>query len=93
MLDIGWVEFVLIAVIALLVLKPEDLPKVMRIAGQWARKIRGLMKDVQRQIDQAVQADEVKKIREELDASGLRDQIDPNQLIDPRDKKPPEGRA
>ena len=34
MLDIGWSEMAMIALIALIVIGPKDLPRVMRTAGQ-----------------------------------------------------------
>ena len=37
MLDFGWTELAIIAVIALMVIGPKDLPKVLRTMGQWTR--------------------------------------------------------
>ena len=41
MFDIGFSELLVIAVVALLVLGPERLPKAARYAGLWVRKARG----------------------------------------------------
>ena len=40
MFDIGFSELLVIAVVALLVLGPERLPKAARFAGLWVRKAR-----------------------------------------------------
>ena len=40
MLDIGWQELLIILVIALVVIGPRDLPKVVRTVGQWTGKAR-----------------------------------------------------
>ncbi|MGB0695936.1 MAG: Sec-independent protein translocase protein TatB [Rhodospirillaceae bacterium] len=64
MFDLGWSEMAMVAVLALLVIGPKDLPKVLRTVGQWVRKIRSIGADFQRQMDDAVREaglDEVKK--------------------------------
>ena len=40
MFDVGFSELLLIAVVALLVLGPERLPKAARFAGLWVRRAR-----------------------------------------------------
>ena len=40
MFDVGFSELLIIAVVALLVLGPERLPKATRFAGLWVRKAR-----------------------------------------------------
>jgi len=42
MFDVGWQELGLIAVVALLVLGPKELPGLMRTAGQLTRKARAI---------------------------------------------------
>ena len=53
MLDIGWPELVVIGAVALVVIGPKDLPKVMRVMGQWAGKARRFMHDMQATMEQA----------------------------------------
>ena len=38
MFDIGWPELFVIAVVALVVIGPKDLPRVMRYLGRWFGK-------------------------------------------------------
>jgi sec-independent protein translocase protein TatB len=40
MLDVAPSEFLLVALVALVVIGPKDLPKVMRVVGQWVGKAR-----------------------------------------------------
>ena len=40
MLDIGWDELLFTAVIAIIVIGPKDLPRALRMAGQWIGKVR-----------------------------------------------------
>lgn len=43
MLDVGaWGEFVLILILALIIIGPKDLPKVLYTLGHWLGKIRRL---------------------------------------------------
>jgi len=42
MFDIGWTELVVIAVVAIVVIGPKDLPRAMRAVGQWVGKVRGM---------------------------------------------------
>ena len=40
MFDVAPSEFLLVALVALVVIGPKDLPKVMRVVGQWVGKAR-----------------------------------------------------
>jgi sec-independent protein translocase protein TatB len=61
MFDIGFWEVIFLAVITLLVVGPERLPKVARTAGLWVGKIRGFVVSVKADIDKELAADELKK--------------------------------
>ena len=45
MFDIGWSEFVLIAVVALIAIGPKELPGVLRTVGQGMGKARRMAAD------------------------------------------------
>ena len=49
MFDLGWSELLLIAVIALVVVGPRDLPRMMRTAGQYMAKAREV-EDLRREV-------------------------------------------
>lgn len=67
MLDIGWTEILVILVIALIVVGPRDLPKVVRTVGQWMGKARGYARDFQRTIEEAADYTEMDAIKKEID--------------------------
>lgn len=67
MLDIGWTEILVIMVIALVVIGPRDLPKVVRTMGQWMGKARGYARDFQRTIEEAADHTEMDAIKKEID--------------------------
>jgi len=52
MLDIAWPELVVIGAVALVAIGPKDLPKVMRVMGQWAGKARAAAHEIQRNFEQ-----------------------------------------
>ena len=54
MLDIGWSEMAVIALVALVVIGPKDLPKAMKAAAFWVRKARSLASEFHSGIDQLV---------------------------------------
>ena len=53
MLDMGWTEILIIGVVALIVVGPKDLPRMMRTVGQYAGKLRGMAREFQRSMDDA----------------------------------------
>ena len=64
MLDIGWSEMLLIAVVAIIVIGPKDLPKALRAVGQWVGKARSIAREFQSSVDQMIadaELDEMKK--------------------------------
>jgi sec-independent protein translocase protein TatB len=69
MFDIGFSEIFLIAVIALIVLGPEKLPKAARFAGFWVNKARAQWHSVKSEFEQDLAADELKRSLAETRAS------------------------
>lgn len=67
MLDIGWSEMALIALLALIVIGPKDLPRVMRTVGQWVRKARGFARDFQSSLDEMIQDDELREAKRTIE--------------------------
>ena len=69
MFDVGFWELAIIAVIALLVIGPERLPKAARTAGLWGGRARRRVTDVKADIDREIREGylaELKKAGEEL---------------------------
>jgi sec-independent protein translocase protein TatB len=61
MFDIGFGEIFLIAVVALLVLGPERLPKAARFAGLWVRRARAQWYSVKAEFENELADDELKR--------------------------------
>ena len=51
MFDIAWSELLVILVVALVVVGPKDLPRLMRTAGQWAGRARTMADQFRRSFD------------------------------------------
>ena len=61
MFDIGFTELLLVAVVALVVLGPERLPKAARFAGLWARRARAQWMSVKSELERELAAEELKR--------------------------------
>jgi sec-independent protein translocase protein TatB len=57
MIDIAWSEFLFIALIALILIGPKELPSVLRNIGRWVGKARAFAKDLTEQLDLESDAD------------------------------------
>ena len=60
MFDIGFTELLVIAVVALVVLGPERLPKAARFAGLWVRRARAQWYSVKDELERELAAEELK---------------------------------
>jgi sec-independent protein translocase protein TatB len=69
MFDVGFSELLLIGLVSLLVIGPERLPKVARVAGFWLGKTRTMVAAVKEEIKLELQAEELRQIFKEQ--SGL----------------------
>jgi len=67
MFDIAWGEFVVIAVVALIVIGPKELPGVLRAIGQWTTKIRRMAAEFQGQFQEALREAEMADLKKEVD--------------------------
>ncbi len=86
MFDIGYSELLLIAVVALIVIGPKELPRVMRTVGHWVGRARGMARHFRSGIDTMMREAELeemeKKWREENERI-LRDHPFAEPLADP----------
>jgi sec-independent protein translocase protein TatB len=67
MFDIAFSELLVIAVIALLVIGPERLPKVARTAGLLFGRLQRYVNDVKADIQREMELDELKKLRSQFE--------------------------
>ena len=73
-----------VALIALLIIGPKDLPKVMRSASHWARKARGLAREFQSGVDDMIREADLEDARKMVDSArsldvrkAMSDAVDP----------------
>jgi len=66
MFDIGFSEIVVIAVVALIVLGPERLPKAARTMGHLFGRLQRYVNDVKADINREMELEELKKLQQEV---------------------------
>jgi sec-independent protein translocase protein TatB len=99
MLDVAPTELLLVAVVALVVIGPKDLPKAMRVVGQWVGKARGMARHFRSGFDNMMRESELaemeKKWKEENErimaanpALALDAPVEPVEPAPPAEEKP-----
>ncbi|MFN0116337.1 MAG: Sec-independent protein translocase protein TatB, partial [Paracoccaceae bacterium] len=66
MFDIGWTELLLIGIVALIVIGPQDLPDMFRQLGRFTSKLRAMSRDFQRAMEQAAKESGVKDLARDV---------------------------
>jgi len=66
MLDVGWTELVVIAIVMILVVGPKDLPPMLRAFGKMMTKMRGMANDFRQQFDEALKEADLDDVRKTL---------------------------
>jgi sec-independent protein translocase protein TatB len=69
MFDFSWSEILLIGVVALVVIGPKDLPRVLRTLGQWAGRARTVAREFQFHLDQMIRDSELDEVRKTMNAA------------------------
>ena len=69
MLDIGWMEMGVVALIALMVLGPKELPHAMRAASKWVRKARSLAREFQSGVDEMIREADLEDARKAVQSA------------------------
>ncbi|MCV9965270.1 Sec-independent protein translocase protein TatB [Pararhizobium sp. BT-229] len=66
MLDVGWTELVVIAIVMIIVVGPKDLPPMLRTFGKMMTKMRGMASDFRQQFDEALKEADLDDVRKTL---------------------------
>lgn len=66
MIDLGLSKLALIGVVALVVIGPEKLPKVARMAGSLLGRAQRYINDVKSEVNREMELDELRKMQEEV---------------------------
>lgn len=72
MLDVAPTEFLLVAVVALVVIGPKDLPKAMRVVGYWVGRMRGVARQFRSGFDAMVREAELEEMEKRWAAENER---------------------
>jgi sec-independent protein translocase protein TatB len=67
MFDVGWSEFLLIGIVALIVIGPKELPGALRTLGQWMGKLRRMASEFQGQFQEAMREAEMADLKKQVD--------------------------
>ncbi len=73
MFDFAWSHILLIAVVALLVIGPKDLPRVLRTVGIWVGRARSIAREFQGSLDQMIREAELEEVRKEVEKAATID--------------------
>jgi sec-independent protein translocase protein TatB len=69
MFDIfAWQHILILLAVALVVVGPKDLPKLMHMAGKWAGKARNLASEFKKSFDEMARQSELDELRKEIEA-------------------------
>ena len=68
MFDIGWSELLLVLVVALVVVGPKDLPRLIRMLGRWVGKARRMADQFRAGFDDLTRETELDELRREISA-------------------------
>jgi len=85
MLDIGWQELFIVAILAIVVVGPKDLPRALKTVMHYVRKARGLAREFQSGVDEMVREADLDDLKKEVtkisSASDLENTI--KEAVDP----------
>lgn len=66
--DLSWSHILLLLVVTLVVVGPQDLPKIMRKAGQWTAKARAMADQFRNSFDEMARQSELDELRKEIES-------------------------
>ena len=66
--EVGGTELIVIAIVALIVVGPKDLPLMLRKIGQFVGKLRGMASEFRASFDEMARQSELDELRKEVDA-------------------------
>lgn len=92
--DLSWGHFIVVAVVALIVIGPKDLPGVLRTIGQWTTRVRRMAAEFQGQFQEALREAEMADLQKEIGnihdtASGFASSLNNPVLLDDAKKWEP----
>lgn len=68
MFDLSWAHILILLVVALVVVGPKDLPRLMHIVGRWVGKARAMANEFRKSFDEMARQGELDELRKEIAA-------------------------
>ncbi len=86
MFSVGWPEFTIVLIVALIVIGPRDLPKTLHQIGKWVGAARRMSREFQRHVDDMVRESELGELKDGVNTlkrttnvrSAIENTIDPD---------------
>lgn len=69
MIDIGFSKLILVGVVALVVIGPERLPRVARMAGSLLGRAQRYLNDVKNEVNREIQMEDLRKMQQDLSSA------------------------
>ena len=66
MFDIGWSEFLIVAIVTLIVVGPKQMPLLLRTIGRYVGMAKRQAAEFQNQVEQAIKEAELDDIKDEM---------------------------
>jgi sec-independent protein translocase protein TatB len=89
MFDVGFSELCMLGIVALLVIGPEKLPKVARVAGYWLGKAKAVAANAKAELAQELQAEEMRQMLKDQHLNLQHFQQEINQNLQPTAEQQP----
>src|ERR1700754_4557512 len=71
----SWSHILILLTVALVVVGPKDLPRLMNIAGRWAGKARNMANEFKKSVDEMARQSEIDELRAEVEKLRSQDHI------------------
>src|ERR1700733_13718038 len=68
MIDLSWSHILIVLIVALVVVGPKDLPRLMRIVGRWVGKARAMADQFRKSFDEMARQSELDELRQEIES-------------------------
>src|SRR5580692_11337006 len=94
----SWSHILILLTVALVVVGPKDLPRLMNMAGRWAGKARNMANEFKKSFDEMARQSELDELRAEVERLKNHDPIadfsnDIERTLNPVDTEAAEARA
>lgn len=66
MFDLSWSHILLVLIVALIVVGPKDLPRLMHMIGRWMGKARAMANEFRKSFDEMARQSELDELRKEI---------------------------